>query len=149
MVAHRGALYLTGFDVDRQAPRTFRLERMTGLHVRPVTFAAPAGSDPVAQVVGALSAAPGRHEVSVIVDADLAYVQTRIPDTLASMTPVPDAGEGGAWLRIFLRAERLEWVAGALAALDRPFVIEQPPALRDVVHDRGRRLMENAARRNP
>jgi predicted DNA-binding transcriptional regulator YafY len=149
VVAHRGVLYLTGFDVDRQAPRTFRLERMTGLQVRPVTFAAPTESDPIAQVVGALSAAPGRHEVSVLVNADLAYVQTRIPDTLASVTPVSDVEEGGAWLRVFLRAERLEWVAGTLAALDRPFVIEQPPALHDVVHDLGRRLMENSARRNP
>jgi predicted DNA-binding transcriptional regulator YafY len=147
VVAHRGLLYLTGFDVDRRALRTFRLDRMAGLQVRSVTFAAPGDMDPVAQVVGPLTAAPWRHEVSVLINADPAYVQTRIPDTLASVTPASDAAGGDGWLRVFLRAERLEWVAATLAALDRPFVIEQPPALHDVVHELGRRLIEDSARR--
>lgn len=135
VVAHRGLLYLTGFDVDRQALRTFRLDRMAGLQVRPVTFEVPADTDPVAQVVGALAAAPWRYEVSVLIKADPAYVRTRIPETLASVTPATDITEGDDWLRVFLRAERLEWVAGTLAMLDRPFVIEQPSALHDVVQD--------------
>jgi predicted DNA-binding transcriptional regulator YafY len=147
VVAHRGLLYLTGFDVDRRALRTFRLDRMAGLQVRSATFAAPGDMDPVAQVVGPLTAAPWRHEVSVLINADPAYVQTRIPDTLASVTPVSDATGGDGWLRVFLRAERLEWVAATLAALDRPFVIEQPPALHDVVQELGRRLIEDSARR--
>jgi predicted DNA-binding transcriptional regulator YafY len=146
VVAHRGLLYLTGFDVDRQALRTFRLDRMTDLQVRPVNFAVPADIDPIAQVIGPLTAAPWRHEVSVLINADMAYVRTRIPETLASVTPVTDITEGDGWLRVFLRAERLEWVAGTLAMLDRPFVIEQPPALRDVVTELGRRLIADSAR---
>jgi biotin operon repressor len=114
---------------------------------RSVTFAAPGDMDPVAQVVGPLTAAPWRHEVSVLINADPAYVQTRIPDTLASVTPASEATGGDGWLRVFLRAERLEWVAATLAALDRPFVIEQPPALHEVVHELGRRLIEDSARR--
>ncbi|TQS45893.1 helix-turn-helix transcriptional regulator [Cryptosporangium phraense] len=148
VVAHRGLLYLTGFDVDRQGLRTFRLDRMAGLQVRSVTFAAPADVDPVAQVVGPLTAAPWRHDVSVLINADMAYVQTRIPDTLASVTPAADATRGDGWLRVFLRAEHLEWVAGTLAALDRPFVIEQPPELHDVVRELGRRLIEGAVDRS-
>ena len=38
------------------------------------------------------------------------------------------------WLRVDLRAERLDWVPAVLASLDRPFVIEQPDA-RDVLGD--------------
>jgi hypothetical protein len=32
-----------------------------------------------------------------------------------------------------LRAERLDWLPPALASLDRPFVIERPDELRDLV----------------
>jgi predicted DNA-binding transcriptional regulator YafY len=146
VVAHRGLLYLTGFDIDRQAVRTFRLDRMAALQIRPVTFAVPADVDPVAQVVGPLTAAPWRYEVSVLIHADPAYVRTRIPDTLASVTPASEVAGSDGWLRVFLRAEHLEWVAGTLAMLDRPFAIEQPQELHDVVAKLGRRLIEDSAR---
>jgi predicted DNA-binding transcriptional regulator YafY len=147
VVAHRGLLYLTGFDIDRQALRTFRLDRMANLQVRPVTFTVPADIDPIAQVIGPLTATPWRYEVSVLINADLAYVRTRIPDTLASVTPASDTTEGDDWQRVFLRAERLEWVAGTLAMLDRPFIIEQPSALHQVVQELGRRLIRDSTRR--
>src|SRR5277367_1657862 len=34
--------------------------------------------------------------------------------------------QAGRWLRVDLRAERLDWVPAVLASLDRPFVIERP-----------------------
>ncbi|MFF7551237.1 WYL domain-containing protein, partial [Streptomyces canus] len=37
------------------------------------------------------------------------------------------------WLRVELRAERLDWLPPVLASLDRPFVIERPAELRDRV----------------
>ena len=46
------------------------------------------------------------------------------------------AGEDRAterWLRVELRAERLDWLPPVLASLDRPFVIERPDELRDLV----------------
>jgi hypothetical protein len=49
---------------------------------------------------------------------------------------------------VFLRAERLEWVAGTLAMLDRPFVIESPQALHETVTALGCRLTA-AARAHP
>lgn len=51
-------------------------------------------------------------------------------------------------MRVFLPAERLEWVAGTLAMLDRPFVIEPPSALRDTVAALGHRLTAAAAERS-
>jgi predicted DNA-binding transcriptional regulator YafY len=147
VVAHRSLLYLTGFDVDRQALRTFRLDRMAGLQVRSVTCAVPVDMDPIAQVVGPLTAAPWRYEVSVLIKADPAYVRTRIPDAWASVTPASDVTEGDDCLRVFLRAERLEWIAGTLAMLDRPFVIERPSELQDVVRELGSRLIQDSARR--
>ncbi|WP_405577993.1 helix-turn-helix transcriptional regulator [Streptomyces sp. NBC_01190] len=146
VVAHRNLLYLTGFDVDRQALRTYRLDRMADLRPLPGTFAAPTNIDPAALIFGPLSAAPSRHDVSFLIRADPAHVRRWIPETLASVTPAsaPDSAEGQDWLEVFLRAEHLEWVAGTLAMLDRPFIIQQPEALKAVVLALGRRLTENS-----
>lgn len=145
VVAHHSRLYLTGFDVTRQAMRTFRLDRIAGVRLLEGTFTAPAGTDPVEQVVGPLAPSPQLHEVSVRIRADIAHVRSRIPETLASVTPVdPQAEKGDGWLRVFLRAERLEWVAGTLAMLDSPFIIEYPHALRDVATALGKRLITAA-----
>jgi predicted DNA-binding transcriptional regulator YafY len=145
VVAHRGRLYLTGFDVTRQAVRTFRLDRIVGVRMLEGTFTVPTGTDPVQQVLGPLAATPWRHEVSLRIRADMAHVRSRIPETLASVTPVATAtAREDRWLRVFLRAERLEWVAATLAMLDRPFVIEHPHALHDTVAALGHRMVAAA-----
>ncbi|MDN5918651.1 MAG: WYL domain-containing protein, partial [Pseudonocardia sp.] len=53
---------------------------------------------------------------------------------------------GGSWLRVRLNAERLDWVAGALAGVDRPFVVDSPDALRTQLRALARRLLEGAER---
>ncbi|RKS80585.1 putative DNA-binding transcriptional regulator YafY [Motilibacter peucedani] len=146
VVAHRGRLYLTGFDVQRQAGRTFRLDRIQAVAVLDGTFSAPAGSDPVQQVLGPLAPTPALHDVSFRIRTDPAHLRSQIPETLASATPIEStAASTAGWLQVFIRAERLEWVAAALAVLDRPFVIDHPEALRDVVSELGRRLQTGAA----
>ncbi|RZS77931.1 transcriptional regulator [Motilibacter rhizosphaerae] len=146
VVAHRGRLYLTGFDVQRQAGRTFRLDRIQAVAVLEGTFSTPAGSDPVQQVLGPLAPTPDLHDVSFRIRTDLTHLRSQIPETLASATPIEGTTTSTAgWLQVFMRAERLPWVAAALAALDRPFVIDHPEALRDVVSELGRRLQAGAA----
>ena len=146
IVAHRGRLYLIGFDVTRQAMRTFRLDRITGVRLLEGTFTAPADIDPVQQVIGPLAPSPRLHDVSIRIRADVAHIRSQIPETLASVTPAdPDPEKADGWLRVFLRAERLEWVAGTLAMLDSPFIIEHPQELRDVVTALGQRLITAAA----
>ena len=44
-----------------------------------------------------------------------------------------------------LRAERLEWVPGVLALIDRPFVIERPDELRGLVAALAERLAASAS----
>jgi predicted DNA-binding transcriptional regulator YafY len=145
IVAHHGRLYLTGFDVTRRAVRTFRLDRIAAVRLLEGTFTVPAGTDPVQLVVGPLAPSPHLHDVSILVRADVAHIRSRIPETLASVTPAdPDAETGDGWLRVFLRAERLEWVAGTLAMLDSPFIIEHPQALRDMAAALGQRLITAA-----
>ena len=48
------------------------------------------------------------------------------------------------WLRVDLRAERLDWVPAVLASLDRPFVIERPDELRGLVIALAERLAASA-----
>ncbi|GAB7070940.1 WYL domain-containing protein [Mycobacterium hodleri] len=141
VVAHRGLIYLAGFDRVRLAARTFRVDRIDRLQLLEETFAVPADADPVQQVLGPLPPAPHRHPVSVRIRADLAHVRTHMPFMLASVTPMSGGPNEDGWLKVVLHAEHLEWVAGTLAAIDRPFVIETPQALRDEVRELAQRLM--------
>jgi hypothetical protein len=62
----------------------------------------------------------------------------------SQLRAVSGARESSGWVRVRLRAERLEWIPSLLAWLDRPFVIEQPDALRAHVHALARRLTASA-----
>ncbi|GLZ55592.1 WYL domain-containing protein [Actinomycetospora sp. NBRC 106378] len=131
IVAHRGRLYLSGFDTTRQAVRTFRLDRIDAVRTLEGRVSVPRGTDPVQHVLGPFAPAPQLHEVALRVHAEPAHVRWWLPETMASATPVDAVGRTG-WLRVFLRADRLEWVVGTLVAMDRPFVVESPEALRDL-----------------
>ncbi|MFD5539086.1 hypothetical protein ACFWIJ_14935, partial [Streptomyces sp. NPDC127079] len=50
--------------------------------------------------------------------------------------------EGGS--RVEIRAERLDWLPPVLASLDRPFVIDRPDELRDLVSALATRLASYA-----
>jgi predicted DNA-binding transcriptional regulator YafY len=141
MVVHRGLIYLSGFDRMRGAVRTFRVDRIDCLQRREGTFTLPADVDPVARVLGPLPPAPHRHPISVRIRADLAHVRAHLPAALASVTPMEGDPDKDGWVRVDLHAERLEWVAGKLAVIDRPFLIDTPPALRDEVHQLAHRLL--------
>ena len=56
-----------------------------------------------------------------------------------------DRGAAGRLAAGRLRAEELDWVPGVLAMLDRPFVIERPDELRDLVRELAERLVRSAA----
>jgi hypothetical protein len=57
--------------------------------------------------------------------------------------------ETEGWLRVELRAERLDWLPSVLASLDRPFVIERPDELRGLVAALADRLAASARRGPP
>ncbi|MEU9067911.1 WYL domain-containing protein [Streptomyces sp. NPDC048109] len=67
----------------------------------------------------------------------------------AGTETAPGSGGGAEpWCRVEIRAERLDWLPGLLASLDRPFVVERPDELRGLVADLAGRLMD-AARGTP
>ena len=135
LVAHSGRWYVTGADPGIGEDRTFRLDRITDAKILPGSFEPPAGLDPPQRLLSGLAAAPYRHHVILQVQATAEQVRAVLPASIASVADSP-AGtnrETRGWLRVELRAERLDWLPAVLGALDRPFVIEQPPDLRDLV----------------
>ncbi|MGV9298379.1 MULTISPECIES: helix-turn-helix transcriptional regulator [Amycolatopsis] len=125
VVAHSGRWYLTGFDSSAGQVRTFRVDRIERAEPQDGTFSAPADFDPMQQVLSGIAEAPHRHDVAVRIDATAEEIRAVFPPSIAILEA------DGPWTRARIRAERLDWIPPQLAALDRPFVIEQPAALRD------------------
>ena len=145
VVAHRGRWYVTGRDTVADEVRTFRLDRVVAATVTDEPFEVPSTVDPATQVLDALASTPWRYEVSVRVRRDMASVRRRLTPGVARVEPVEPQDGGTGWVRVRLRAERLDWVPGELARLDALFVVEQPEELRDHVRALGQRLLEAAA----
>lgn len=141
IVAHSGRWYVTGADSASGEVRTFRLDRVASVAVGDGAFDVPAGFDPAAAVLAAIARTPWRHEVSVRVRGDVDDLRSRLPRGIATLEPAgPDTG----WVRVRIRAERLDWVPGVLTALDAPFVVEGPDELRDRVRALADRLLAAA-----
>jgi len=139
LVAHAGRWYVSGLDVGRGEERTFRVDRIADPRPLPGAFRPPSDYDPAERVLSGLARTPYRHEVSVLIDATVAQIRVRLPASVATVDELPDG-----WHRVGLRAERLDWVPGVLALIDRPFVIERPDELRDLVRELGVRLVRSA-----
>jgi predicted DNA-binding transcriptional regulator YafY len=137
IVAHSGRWYLTGADRADGEVRAFRVDRITAVRSLPDTFQVPAGFDPAGVVLAAIAGAPRRYTVSLLVQGTAEHVRTLFPAGLATVTEHPD---GPHQVRVLIRAERLDWVPGVLAGIDRPFRIEGPDALRPLVGALAQRL---------
>ncbi|RSM66414.1 transcriptional regulator [Amycolatopsis sp. WAC 01376] len=138
VVAHSGRWYLTGFDSASGEVRTFRVDRIKSAEARAGTFEAPDGFDPAERVLTALAETPHRHDVSVRIQATSDQIRVVFPPSVATLE------SDGDWVRARIRAQRLDWIPPLLAALDRPFVIERPVELRDLVSALAARLAEPA-----
>ncbi|UBU17446.1 helix-turn-helix transcriptional regulator [Nonomuraea gerenzanensis] len=137
IVAHAGRWYVTGRDPGIGEDRTFRLDRIADARTLPGSFEAPEGFDPAQRVLSGFATAEYRHEVTLRIHGTVEQIRARLPASVASLEEhAPTAGEDRAaerWLRVELRAERLDWLPPVLASLGCPFVIERPDELRDLV----------------
>ena len=145
LVAHRGRWYLAAAEPTGGGLRTFRVDRITTTRLLPATFAVPADLDVTAHVLSSLAATPWQHEVLLRLPGTPEHVRSLFPPGLVTTDRAP--GHPG-WSRALLRAERLDWLPALLAALPTAFVIEAPPALRDLVRDLAERLTAAAAPEN-
>ncbi|MET8689189.1 WYL domain-containing protein [Streptomyces sp. NPDC004732] len=148
LVAHAGRWYVTGVDPEIEEDRTFRLDRI--VTVRPLTgsFEVPDGLDPAERVLTGFADAAYRYEVTLRIQGTVEQVRTRLPASVARLEEcaAAEGKDGEPWLRAEVRAERLDWLPPLLASLDRPFVIERPDELRDLVTEFADRMASFARR---
>jgi proteasome accessory factor B len=137
VVAWHGHWYLVGHDLDRQAPRVFRLSRVTGTP----RASGPAGAfEPPADLD--LAAVVAGQETR---EEHLAIVRAR-PGTAIGLRrhaeplgPAED-GSGGYEDRLQLRTTELWGLADQLAAYGPDVLVEAPQQLRAAVVERLTRL---------
>ncbi|MGC5565641.1 helix-turn-helix transcriptional regulator [Streptomyces sp. FR-108] len=130
IVAHSGRWYVTGRDAASGEDRTFRLDRIADARTLPGSFEPPEGLDPAQRVVTGFATAEYRYEVALRIQGTTEQIRARLPASVATLEEDPQ-NEG--WMRVRLRAERLDWLPPVLASLDRPFAIESPAELRTLV----------------
>ncbi|MCU1613605.1 MAG: hypothetical protein JWO98_1145 [Frankiales bacterium] len=144
VVAWHGRWYLVGLDLDRQAPRVFRLSRVVGA---PAVKGAPGAFEPPADVDLA-SVVAGQ----VTGEEQLVVVRAR-PGTAVGLRrhAIPlggaDDGSGTVEDRLELRTTEPQALADQLAAYGPDVVVESPREIRDAVITRLTRLaaMDGAA----
>ncbi|MFJ5925491.1 helix-turn-helix transcriptional regulator [Kitasatospora sp. NPDC092948] len=150
IVAHSGRWYVTGRDDGAGEDRTFRLDRIAAARTLPGSFEAPAGPDPVRRVLSGFATAAYGHEVTLRIHGTAEQIRAQLPAAVASLAEhEPETGRDLAaerWWRVELRVQQLDWLPRTLAALDRPFVIERPDELRDLVAALADRLASCARR---
>ncbi|MFI5937612.1 helix-turn-helix transcriptional regulator [Actinoplanes sp. NPDC051494] len=139
VVAHEGRWYVTGADPGIGEDRTFRLDRIADARPLPGSFIPPPDLDPAQRVLAGIARAPYRYEVTLHIQGTPEQIRAVLPASLATIV----ASAGGRQ-RVELRTERLDWLPALLASLDRPFTIERPAELNDLVTALAGRLL-NAA----
>jgi predicted DNA-binding transcriptional regulator YafY len=140
IVAHAARWYVTGADSASDEVRLFRLDRVTTPTVLAGSFDVPPDFDPAARVLAALAEAPYRHEVAIRVHGTVDEVRPLLPPSVAVVDATPD----DSWVRVRIRAERLDWIPALLVGIGRRFVVEHPEELRVLVRELGGRLLEAA-----
>ncbi|WP_197038456.1 helix-turn-helix transcriptional regulator [Herbidospora cretacea] len=146
IVSHSGRWYVTGEDHRIGEERTLRLDRIQDVRTLPGSFEAPADHDPARRLLAAFATAAYRHEVTLRIHGTVEQIHARLPAGVATVAADEDPATEH-WRRVDLRVERLDWLPPLLAALDRPFVVDRPDELRDLVIALADRLTSSARRR--
>ncbi|KQS65786.1 YafY family protein [Modestobacter sp. Leaf380] len=133
VVAWHGRWYLVGHDLDRAAPRVFRLSRVTGtprVSGPPDAFTPPADVDLAAVVAQQV----GRKETVVVVRARPGTA-VGLRRRAIALDPAPDGED-----RLELHTTEPWGLADELAAHGPDVLVESPPEVRQAVVERLTRL---------
>ena len=140
LVYLNGRWYVAGHCHLRGDLRVFRLDRVRQIEPREETFARPADFDSLAFVQRSLATMPETWRVEVLLETTLEEARRWVPPHAATLEATPD----GVVLRDF--ADCLDWMARMLVALGCPFVVREPPELRQALRRLAGHLAEMADR---
>lgn len=117
--------YLVAWDRDRQAWRTFRVDRMelrppAGPHFTPRELPA---EDVAAYVMRSVRSAPAKYESRVTVRAPAREIVERVPHEIV-VEPIDDTS-----CAVVARSNSIEMLALYLGMLDADFTVTEPPEL--------------------
>jgi predicted DNA-binding transcriptional regulator YafY len=117
--------YLVAWDRDRNAWRTFRLDRMnlkppTGPHFTPRDLPA---EDIAAYVMRSVRSAPAKYEARINVKASAQVIAERVPREIV-IEPIDDDN-----CTVHARSNSIEMLALYLGMLDADFTVTDPPEL--------------------
>jgi predicted DNA-binding transcriptional regulator YafY len=116
--------YLVARDVDREAWRTLRVDRLLSVEATGHRVTIDDPPDPVALVQSAISTTAYRHQARVELAAPLADVEARVPPTTGILEAI-DAER----TMLTTGGDDLDLIVFHLLALDVDFVVHEPPAL--------------------
>jgi proteasome accessory factor B len=144
-LAHRENLwYLIGFDMERNALRTFALPRLTGVALTKNHFEKPADFSPEKFFASALGVLGGDGNFLVVIRFTAAVADRVREREWHESQEMRDLAGGGLELRMRLGAlpEIERWVLGWGPAAE----VLKPAALRDRIRENARALVETYAR---
>jgi predicted DNA-binding transcriptional regulator YafY len=124
VVARAGRWYVPALDGASGEMRTFRADRIQQATLGGPASRPPEGFDAARYVVQTIARMPSTWRVVATIDVPPDDLAWRLPRTWGELEP-----DGGG-TRLTLRADSLEWAAGALAGLGVPFRLVEPEELR-------------------
>ena len=130
-----GRWYLVAHDVDRDAWRSFRLDRIAAPQPTGRRATAPDPPDAAAFVSEGMSTAPYAHRAVVRVHAPADVVRARVPPTAGQVEP-----DGAHACVLTTGSDSLAVIAVHLAWLGEAFTVVEPDALREEVRGLADRL---------
>lgn len=138
-----GRWYLVGYCCLRQDYRLFRLDRIQQVQILAETFGRAHSFDP--QVYAAEQLAPTASPVPIEVtfQAPLAVVQQKIPFSYGTLTPIPEG------VLFQSRYYNVAMTARYLVGLNLPFVVHQPPELREALFALADQMIRSATNGSP
>lgn len=133
--------YLVARDRDRDAWRSFRVDRLSAVTASGPCFVPADPPDAVAFVTKGVSTAPYRYQARVRLHISAERAAEWISPSTGVLTPVDEAT-----CELTTGADSLPSLAVHLAMVGCDFDIHEPPALADAVHELSDRLLRAAAR---
>lgn len=138
-IVHTGRRwYLVARDRDRQAWRTFRVDRITHPVLTGLRYRFDDPPDPVALVAEGTGVAPWDIVARVRVHAPAATVRRALSPREAVVEPIDDDT-----CEVRFAANQLGPLVAQVSRIYWPFEVLEPADLKAAVHDHGRRLLDS------